>query len=56
MALAIEFENVEDLVKDSEEVISYKEKQRRFDYDIKDKNTKAKLIKGAKSGPFEIVL
>ena len=55
MALAIEFDSVEDVVKDSEEVMSYKEKQRIFDYDIKDKNIKSKLLKGAKRGPFEMV-
>ena len=53
-AIAIEYQNVIDFVKDSE-VSLYDEKERKFDYDLNDKSAKAKLLKGAKRGPFEVI-
>ena len=53
MAKSIEFDSVEDLVKDSEAV--YLGSRRKFEYDLNDKNSKSKLLKGAKRPPFEIV-
>ena len=54
MSKAIEFETVEDFVMDSE-VINRKDNRRTFEYDLDDKAAKAKLLKGAKRIPFEIV-
>ena len=55
MEKAIEFANVNEVVKDSEASSLTKNKGRTFEYDLNDKNTKAKLLKGAKRPPFEVV-
>ena len=54
MSKPIEFESIDELVKDSE-VINYSEKKRKFQYDLNEKATRAKLVKEAKRPPFEIV-
>ena len=58
MVKAIEFNCVEDIVNDSEvaaAAIPPEEKSRTFEYNLSDKNAKAKLLKGAKRIPFELV-
>ena len=50
----IEFESIKDLVSHSE-TIGFGEKGRQFEYNLNEKNAKAKLLKGAKRSPFEIV-
>ena len=55
MAKAIEMtSSIEDMIKDSEVIICI-DKRRTFKYELNDKAAKAKLIKGAKRIPFEIV-
>ena len=54
MAKEIQFNNVEDMVNGSE-VMQYNENKRHFDYKMNDKNAKAKLLKGAKRAPFDII-
>jgi hypothetical protein len=50
----IEFECLDDIVKDSE-VACPSDEERIFKYNLDDKNAKAKLLKGAKRIPFELV-
>ena len=54
MVTAIEATSMKEFVKDSE-VMQSKEKSRRFEYELNDKAAKAKLVKGAKRLPFEVV-
>ena len=53
MAKPIEYDGVEDLVRDSE-TEAFPGENRSFKYELNHKQAKAKLIKGAKRGPFEI--
>ena len=55
MAKSVEFNCVEDLVNHSEKVSQVVEQERSFEYNLSDKNAKAKLLKGAKRIPFELV-
>ena len=54
MASAIEMTCIEDFVKGCD-LVKYREKEREFEYKLNDKAAKAKLIKGAKRIPFEVV-
>ena len=54
MSKPIEFLSIDEVVKESE-VIAYCEKKRTFEYNLNEKAAKAKLLKGAKRIPFEIV-
>ena len=51
---ALKSENIIDLVKDSE-IKSPSEVKRTFEYNLNDKSAKAKLLKGARRIPFDIV-
>ena len=53
MSYSIEYNSVEEVVKNSEIALNG-EKQRFFQYELNQKQAKAKLIKGAKRIPFEI--
>ena len=53
MACYVEYNSVEDLVKDSE-IVNKGEKPRNFQYELNQKQAKAKLIKGAKREAFDI--
>ena len=54
MVKAIEMPSIEDIVKESE-VMSYSENKRTFKYELNAKSATAKLIKGAKRIPFEVI-
>ena len=54
MANAIEFTSVECLVKDSEVLVT-RDEARKFEYKLKDKAARGKLIKCGKRIPFEVV-
>ena len=53
MAKALEFNDVNDIVKDSE--VNQVVENRQFEYKMNDKNAKNKLLKAAKRTSFEIV-
>ena len=47
MSKVMQFQNVEDIVKNSE-IASFGDVKRNFKYELNDKNAKSKLLKGAK--------
>ena len=53
MAKPIEYDGVEDIVRDSE-IEAFPEEIRSFKYELNHKQAKAKLLKGAKREPFDI--
>ena len=55
MAEVVEFHSVDELLKDSEVINYNNEGSRQFKYELGDKQTKAKLMKGARRSPFEAV-
>ena len=53
-AKALEMQGIQELVEESEQVKPI-DKKRTFEYNLDDKSTKSKLLKGAKRVPFEII-
>ena len=51
MAKAIEFDSVEDIVRDSE-IISYNDENRQFDYNLNEKSPMEKVLK---SGSLNLI-
>ena len=54
MAKSIELKSIDEIVKNSE-LINHNAGPRQFEYNLNDKNAKAKLLKGAKRPPFELI-
>lgn len=55
MAITMEYSSVENFVRDSE-IVGKRDISRQFEYKLDDKAAKAKLTKGAKRNPFEVVV
>ena len=54
MVEKVDFRSIDELVEVTE-VTTFKGNVRKFEYELNDKSIKAKLVKGAKRCPFEIV-